>query len=347
MDDASVVLESLVLDDALSLDSDAFSAHVQSASAPEQCVHLARTSHVIKNLWQGSFKLIEDDLKRVLPAAAAEASIAALTTAGVAAAYRLRRELVNFKKACLRLVHDLERLLLSFKRLDSYFFVDTSAGHELGLFAMPARASAARELEADRPRYEHLCGRLQRAKGVLLALRDARDFTKLLCALPRHPDDWELQSNPLAHLRRMPGSLKASGALQHAEAFLATSPALSSAAAAGEGATGSVRAAMARTGVAAAAMGAPAARVAGGATMIVASVAAGALAAARTRTASWTTGELAGLRAGGERGAQSDAEGDGMGAARRLGHRGLRRPHAQQAEPRQSPPAAAHGSQAP
>ena len=112
------MLEPLVLDDALSLDSDAFSAHVISASAPEQCVHLARTSHVIKNLWQGSFKLIEDDLKRVLPAAAAEASIAALTTAGVAAAYRLRRELVNFKKACLRLVHDLERLLLSKRLVD-------------------------------------------------------------------------------------------------------------------------------------------------------------------------------------------------------------------------------------
>ena len=109
-------------DDVTELDGDAFNAHVRAtAAAAEQCVLVAATPHGILNLWQGSFKLIETDLALTLGSMAKQ-SVHVLRSAGVFEAYALRRELVNMKKACLRLFHDVERLVHELKRQDQYFF---------------------------------------------------------------------------------------------------------------------------------------------------------------------------------------------------------------------------------
>ena len=110
-------------------DEAAFLAHVRAtAVAPEQCV-LDATPQNIRNHWQGSFKLIATDLALTLGESAADASVAALRAAGVAEAFALRRQLVNMKKACLRLFHDVERLVGELKRQDQYFFKDSPLGH--------------------------------------------------------------------------------------------------------------------------------------------------------------------------------------------------------------------------
>ena len=68
------------------------------------------------------------------------------------------------------------------------------------------------------PLYEKACHWHQRAKGLLLAVHDARDFGKMLCSLPRHP---ELAAATPPRLRRMPDSFGLAGPLAKAEAFAA------------------------------------------------------------------------------------------------------------------------------
>jgi hypothetical protein len=44
--------------------------------------------------------------------------------------------------------------------------------------------------EADqRRKYVMLCESLMACKGTVLALQDARTFTKAICSVPRHTDD--------------------------------------------------------------------------------------------------------------------------------------------------------------
>ena len=69
----------------------------------------------------GSLELVRADLLSVLPTRTAEDTIAALAASGAAHAFHLRRELVNFKKACLLLLQDAERLERAMARQASFF----------------------------------------------------------------------------------------------------------------------------------------------------------------------------------------------------------------------------------
>ena len=66
---------------------------------------------------------------------------------------------------------------------------------------------------------------MQRAKGLIVATRDARDFTKFLCALPRHPDEAD---GCHQRLRAMPDSFESSMSLRRALDFLESTSSSSS-----------------------------------------------------------------------------------------------------------------------
>ena len=55
----------------------------------------------------------------------------------------------------------------------------------------------------------------------MLAIHDARDFTKFLCALPRHPDDCEHIGGEGVHRRLREMTFKGAEVVAQAEAFLA------------------------------------------------------------------------------------------------------------------------------
>ena len=213
-------------EDSVTIDAAAFQQHALSTSAdPAQCVLRAATAFAVNNFWQGSFSLTETDLRATLGPRHAAESTAALVAAGVPDAYRLRKELVNFKKACLRTYHDACKVLETLQRQDQYFFRDTSSGHVRGLCALPLRDDAPVDLETHRAEYASVCHCFQRAKGFVMAINDARDFTKFLCSLPRHPDDAERIGGEGVHrrLKQMPDTFSGFEALVHAESFLAAS----------------------------------------------------------------------------------------------------------------------------
>ena len=191
-------LPSGVLKDAFP-DERTFEQAARASAPPRQDVFLADAANGTDNLWQGNFKLVEDDLLRGLGANAAPLSIAVLRRAGVADAYALRVELVNLKKACLRLFHDAERLLLDLTRIDAFFW-----------------HTAARDALAPDKLLLLLHCR-QRAKGLVTAIHDARDVSKFICSLPRHP-----LAADACHKRlvEMPRSLKSALAIERAENFL-------------------------------------------------------------------------------------------------------------------------------
>ena len=180
-------------------------AEHQPAGAP--CV-LDVSARLILNYQQGSFALVADDLAAALEADEILRAIDALRgeACRLPQIFALRRELVNFKKACLRLFHDAQKLEKDLQRHEMYFFRDRDCDRWV-------------EQGAVDPLYERACCWHQRAKGLLLAVHDARDFTKMLCALPRHPDLADEATPP--RLLRMPASFGVASALGKAEAFLA------------------------------------------------------------------------------------------------------------------------------
>ena len=79
----------------------------------------------ILNYQQGAFALIEDDLARAPPGVDSAASIRVLRRAcQLPQVFALRKEPVNFKKACLRLFHDAQKLEKDLQRHEMFFFRD-------------------------------------------------------------------------------------------------------------------------------------------------------------------------------------------------------------------------------
>ena len=214
-------LKASALSDPTTLSADAFASHAQNTAQPNQCVLIAASTHGIRNLWQGSFSLIAADLRATLGHHHAANSLSLLEPC-LADAFALRKELVNLKKACLRTFHDVDKVIEQLQRQDQYFFRDTSSGHVRGCVALAPLADAPLDLDAHRAEYESVCHCFQRAKGLILAMHDARDFTKFLCSLPRHPDDCDGDGGEVVHrrLKTMPDSFKTAEAVVHAEAFL-------------------------------------------------------------------------------------------------------------------------------
>ena len=67
----------------------------------------------------GSFSMVVADLSVAFEERRAASLASALTEAGVADAFELRRELISFKKACLVLFHDVQRLEQSLLSLNA------------------------------------------------------------------------------------------------------------------------------------------------------------------------------------------------------------------------------------
>ena len=166
-------LKASAISDPTTFSAAAFASHAQNTAQPNQCVLIAASTHGIRNLWQGSFSLIAADLRATLGHHHAANSLSLLEPC-LADAFALRKELVNLKKACLRTFHDVDKVIEQLQRQDQYFFRDTSSGHVCGCVALAPLADAPLDLDAHRAEYESVCHCFQRAKGLILAMHDAR-----------------------------------------------------------------------------------------------------------------------------------------------------------------------------
>ena len=190
----------------------------------------------------GTFDLVCNDIDGVMDAKMATAVLDSLSTSGIARAYELRRELVHFKKACLLLLRDVLRLERGLVRQSSFFYTErrrcgSEEGHRCAA-CCEWRAARRRELAFGRRAwasaavatavgstddYLEVCEALQGVKGLRLALSDMRNLTKLVCLLPRHPDDAAAKTPH--ELRDVRAALSCTAAVERALAEAATAAA--------------------------------------------------------------------------------------------------------------------------
>ena len=172
----------------LASDPEAWETHARAcfaASVDGECP-LDVTKKNILNYSQGSFSLIEADLRATLPADLAAAVTDALVREGLAEAFDLRKNLVSLKKVLLHCWHAADPLEHELRRMATFWRDDMS--FENGF--------------VDVARYREVCVAHMRCKGASHAAYDGRVLTKQICCVPRHPD----APRP-ARLERMPASL--------------------------------------------------------------------------------------------------------------------------------------------
>ena len=134
-----------------------------------------------------SSALAEADLHRDLPDDAAAVLACLEQHHKISAAFGVRRELVNFKKVCLHVLQEAIKLEKELRLYATYFFADLVNGAD----------------PDERDRYIGITHTLSTCRGALVAMQDAREFTKMICALPRHPEAPHEQGGLLL----LPGSL--------------------------------------------------------------------------------------------------------------------------------------------
>ena len=187
------------------------SAHGRSR-AP--CI-LDAEPHLVHHFAIGAFSLVQHDLQRVLDPSSACAAIEALVASGLRSTFVVRRELVHFKKACLRLLQEVLLVERGLVRHTQYFYRDTRRCAEADCRRDCAqcrkwRASRQRELELCRrdptaalpadllpseceerltDDYLLVCEQLHGLRGLRIALQDTRLLLKTLCLLPRYVRD--------------------------------------------------------------------------------------------------------------------------------------------------------------
>ena len=172
----------------LASDAEAWETHARACFAAfvEGECPLDVTRKNILNFSQGSFSLVEADLRATLPADLAAAVTDALVREGLAEAFDLRRNLVSLKKVLLHCWHAADPLEHELRRMATFWRDDMS--FENGF--------------VDVARYREVCVAHMRCKGASHAAYDGRVLTKQICCVPRHPD----APRP-ARLERMPASL--------------------------------------------------------------------------------------------------------------------------------------------
>ena len=172
----------------LASDPEAWETHARACFAAfvEGECPLDVTRKNILNFSQGSFSLVEADLRATLPADLAAAVTDALVREGLTEAFDLRRNLVSLKKVLLHCWHAADPLEHELRRMATFWRDDMS--FENGF--------------ADVARYREVCVAHMRCKGASHAAYDGRVLTKQICCVPRHPD----APRP-ARLERMPASL--------------------------------------------------------------------------------------------------------------------------------------------
>ena len=172
----------------LASDPEAWETHARAcfaASVDGECP-LDVTKKNILNYSQGSFSLIEADLRATLPADLAAAVTDALVREGLTEAFDLRRNLVSLKKVLLHCWHAADPLEHELRRMATFWRDDMN--FENGFVLVE--------------RYREVCVAHMRCKGASHAAYDGRVITKQICCVPRHPD----APRP-ARLVQMPTSL--------------------------------------------------------------------------------------------------------------------------------------------
>ena len=172
----------------LASDAEAWETHARAcfaASVDGECP-LDVTRKNILNFAQGSFSLVEADLRATLPADLAVAVTEALVTEGLAEAFDLRKNLVSLKKVLLHCWHAADPLEHELRRMATFWRDDMN--FENGFVRVE--------------RYREVCVAHMRCKGASHAAYDGRVLTKQICCVPRHPD----APRP-ARLKEMPASL--------------------------------------------------------------------------------------------------------------------------------------------
>ena len=172
----------------LASDAEAWETHARACFAAfvEGECPLDVTRKNILNFSQGSFSLIEADLRATLPADLAAAVTKALVREGLAEAFDLRKNLVSLKKVLLHCWHAADPLEHELRRMATFWRDDMN--FENGFVQVQ--------------RYREVCVAHMRCKGASHAAYDGRVLTKQICCVPRHPD----APRP-ARLERMPASL--------------------------------------------------------------------------------------------------------------------------------------------
>ena len=172
--------------------------HASGSHARGPCV-LDACPRLVHHFAIGSFDLVQADLQRVLPPAMVTEILVALTQSGVRRAFAVRRELVQFKKACLLILQDVLRIERGFVRQTTFFYrelrrCDEIDGHDCAA-CLAWREGRRRELLFCRrcgeehhatDEYLSVSEWLQSLKGLRVALQDMRGALKTLCLLPRH-----------------------------------------------------------------------------------------------------------------------------------------------------------------
>eukprot|EP00873_Tetraselmis_striata_P029932 jgi/Tetstr1/450196/TSEL_037235.t2 len=128
----------------------------------------------IADFCQGDILLVEQDLLAVLPPEVAEDVMCLLKHAGLADAFHVRRELVNYKKVCLNVYQDSDRLEKDIRQMCSFFH--GSDAQEMG------------DYHVHSDRYTELCQTMNECKGAVAVISDTRRLTKSLCCVPRFPN---------------------------------------------------------------------------------------------------------------------------------------------------------------
>ena len=172
----------------LASDAEAWETHARAcfaASVDGECP-LDVTRKNILNFAQGSFSLVEADLRATLPADLASAVTDALVREGLAEAFDLRKNLVSLKKVLLHCWHAADPLEHELRRMATFWRDDMN--FENGFVRVE--------------RYREVCVAHMRCKGASHAAYDGRVLTKQICCVPRHPD----APRP-ARLKEMPASL--------------------------------------------------------------------------------------------------------------------------------------------
>ena len=157
----------------------------------------------------GSFGLVQADLQHALPPTLVAQILVTLTKSGVRRAFAVRRELVQFKKACLLILQDVLRIERGFVRQTTFFYRELRRCEEIDGHHCDAcrawREGRRHELSFCRrgdeehhapDEYLSVSEWLHSVKGLRVALQDMRGALKTLCLLPRlvrndedlHPD---------------------------------------------------------------------------------------------------------------------------------------------------------------
>ena len=131
------------------------------------------TERTILNYAQGSFALIEADAS-VLGPARRDIAVAAAVQAGIQDAFAVRRQLIAFKKVCLNVFGYAQLLEKDLQQLATFHYYQCA--HD--------RGGILRHTE----QYIHASRLLQQCRGSLSSVHDARQVTKMICSIPRHPN---------------------------------------------------------------------------------------------------------------------------------------------------------------